>query len=110
MRDVVLLIAVLATAYSGFALLALSQARHWHEVTDAPLPSQRWLRLWGSAALVLALALALMRDGPAFGAVLWVVIASISAIAVALTLSGCPGALRPLVRILANKPGRTQTP
>jgi hypothetical protein len=110
MRDVGLLIAVLATAYLGFALLALSQARHWHEVTDAPLPSQRLLRLWGGAALALALALALLRDGPAFGTVLWVIGASISAIAVALTLSGCPRALRPLVRMLIRNSGQPQTP
>ena len=94
-----LLVSILTAAYFGFALLALTQARHWRRVSRAPPPTgirPLALRTLGGLALVLSLALCLFRDGPSFGALLWATAISIAAVAVAFTLTWCPALLRPL--------------
>lgn len=99
MSDGVLLIGTFGAAYVGFALLALSQTRHWRRVLDAPPPSfrqPRMLRALGGAAIGLSLALALLRDGPGFGALLWATVLSLVALAVAFTLAWRPKWLQPL--------------
>jgi len=104
-----LLVAVLATAYVGFALLALSQPKHWRKTVRAPLPGRRRLRLLrASGGLLIAgsLALALLRDGPSFGALLWATAISLAALGAAFTLAGCPCWLRPRARLAA--PGRAR--
>jgi len=55
----------------------------------------------GGGAVLLAgsLALALLRDGPGFGSLLWATAISIAALGVALTLAWRPGVLRPLVAV-----------
>ena len=90
MSDAWLLAASMGVAYLGFASLALSQERHWKTLTGgtAPKPLQALLlRGLGSLALGLSLALALIRDGLSFGAILWVTMLSAAAAAVALTLT-----------------------
>lgn len=87
----------------GMAWLALSQERHLDTVcagqhpspgpTPAPPTQHRW-RLRGAALLALALGLCLWQDGAAFGSLLWLMLLSASALAVALQLSFGPGALR----------------
>ena len=57
---------------------------------------RRW-RLRGAALLALALGLCLWQDGAAFGSLLWLMLLSASALAVALQLSFGPGALRGLL-------------
>jgi len=98
----------------GMAWLALSQERHRDTVcagqhpsptTPSPPTLRRW-RLRGAALLALALGLCLWQDGAAFGSLLWLMLLSASALAVALQLSFGPRALRWLLgtsRMSANR-------
>jgi len=99
MPDSLLLLALFAAAYAGFVLLALSQARHWRTVVGAAaLPRSRVLalRTIGGALIALSLLIALMRDGPSFGSLLWATAISLAALAVAFALAWRPRLLRPL--------------
>lgn len=101
MSEALLLAGVFAAGLLAFAMLALSQARHWRQVADAAPPAGgriRAMRALGAALLGLAYALALWRDGPSFGTLLWVTALSVSALAVAVSLAWRPRALRPLTR------------
>jgi hypothetical protein len=98
-----LLAGLLAASYGGFALLALSQDRHWHHLGGArrcPRPLPAFLRGLGGVLLAAALALAVIRDGGGFGSVLWATALSICAFAVVCTLTWRPHWLRPLARFL----------
>jgi hypothetical protein len=90
MREAALLFALLTSAYLGFALLALSQPRNW-AIAMRPKPFNATyvpvLRVIGSLLLALSLALALWRDGPAFGAILWAVMLAVASMFVVATLS-----------------------
>jgi hypothetical protein len=99
----VLLVAVLGATYLGFALLALSQDRHWHHLGGArhcPARTAGALRAAGYALLLASLGLSLVRDGPGFGALLWATILSVCAVAVVGTLTWQTRWLRPLARLL----------
>ena len=88
-----MLIALSLAAYAGFLLLALAQARPRQRLGLAAklAPGRRFgLRLGGALLLALALVLALMRDGPGFGGLLWGTAISLAALAVACTLSWPP--------------------
>jgi len=93
-----MLAAVFLTAWLGFALLALSQARHWRHVTGCKAPPGRVrvivYRTAASVLLTASLALALMRDGPSFGSLLWATMISLAALAVAFALAWRPKLLR----------------
>lgn len=105
MADTLLLLAASAAAYFGFALLALSQSRHWQQVLPGhgPQPPRlAALRLSGSAALAIALAPCLIRDGTGFGIVLWLLQLSVAAPALVFTLSWRPHWLQRLARRLAG--------
>lgn len=84
--------------YGGFALLALSQDQHRRAIGAQALG--RWVRkgqrIAGYFLLVLALPLALWRDGPGFGPLLWGILLSVTACAVTFTLSWRPEWLAPL--------------
>jgi len=102
MPDSLLLLALSAAAYAGFALLALSQARHWRAVVgDAALPRKQVLvlRTLGGALIALSLLLALMRDGPSFGSLLWATAISLAPLGVAFTLAWQPRWLRVFARV-----------
>jgi hypothetical protein len=93
MREALLLILALAGSCLGFACFALSMQRHWENVTrELALPARRVavLRAVGCAALAASLVLALLRDGPTFGSVLWVLVLTVGAVAVAFTLTWRP--------------------
>lgn len=93
MRETMLLAALLAAAYCGFTALAVAQPRHWTRVIGEGAPSQRqvWrLRGGGYVLLLVAFALALLRDGASFGIVLWATAISLSAMSVAFTLTWRP--------------------
>jgi len=96
MREAFLLLALFALAFSGFALLASSQKKHWQRITGRKgmPPSPRARRLFGGLFYLAALACALLRDGPSFGSILWVLTLSVSAFAVAMVLAGRPAWLR----------------
>jgi hypothetical protein len=103
MIDAVLLVGLLLASYGAFALLALSQDRHWHHLGGArrcPAPLTALLRGLGGVLLTAALALALIRDGAGFGALLWATAISVCAFAVVCTLTWRPHWLRPLARFL----------
>lgn len=94
MTEAVLLLAVFTACYLGFGLLALSQDRHWHQLLhsfgggrDCPPRLVLPLRVGGYALLLGALALALLRDGPGFGSLVWATMLSAGAIAIVATLT-----------------------
>lgn len=101
MADALLLIAVFAVPYLGFACLALSQRRHWSRALHGAPPRSvvLALRTSGGALLVAALWIALVRDGASFGALLWATGISLAALAVAFTLAWNPAVLRPLAAL-----------
>ena len=102
MPDAMLLLAVFAAAYLGFAALAISQDRHWHHLgggRHCPRRACTVLRCAGWALLFAALALALVRDGASFGSLLWATIVTISALSVVATLSWRAHWLRPMARL-----------
>lgn len=98
----------------GMACLALSQERHRDTLgigrhqppTHATLG--RW-RLQGAALLALALGLCLWQDGAAFGSLLWLMLLSAGALAVALQLSFGPNTLRCLLGGQDKPPTNTNT-
>ncbi|WP_395709833.1 DUF3325 domain-containing protein [Reyranella sp.] len=98
-----LMIALLVAVYCGFALLALSQDRHWQRA-GGPLPCPARLimpmRTLGYGLLLVALVLALMRDGAGFGSLVWATMLSVGALTVVATLTWLAHWLAPLVRIL----------
>lgn len=101
-----LLISILTAAYFGFALVALTQAQHWRRISRAPPPTgirPLALRTLGGLALVLSLALCLVRDGPSFGSLLWATAVSLTAAAVAFTLTWRPALLRPLAAMATTE-------
>lgn len=86
MRDALLLLFVFVTIYSGFALLASSQARHWKRMTIENLCSKHkvWmLRACGYGLLGVSFTLALLRGGASFGSLMWATMISLGAIALA---------------------------
>ena len=99
MADWFLLAGIVAAAYLGFALLALTQTRPWQQVDQTAPPTsirRLVLRTLGGLALLLSLVLCLVRDGPSFGSLLWATAVSLAAAAVAFTLTWRPVLLRPL--------------
>ena len=101
MREALLLMLALVSSCLGFTALALSMSRHWQDVgggAELPLERAAALRGWGGAALAASLAIALLRDGPAFGSLLGILLLCTGAFAVALTLTWKPTWLRPLTQ------------
>jgi hypothetical protein len=97
--EATLIVAVLAISYLGFALLALSQDRHWLHLCGArhcPPGIARRLRVAGYTSLAAGLWLALLRDGPGFGSLVWVTTLTVASFAVVCTLTWRPHWLRPL--------------
>lgn len=104
----ILLAAAFAASYLGWALLALTQPPHRHAAcaqADGRAFRPGPPRTIGSALLLLAASLAVLRDGPAFGALLAMLLLSAGAFAVAFTLSWQPRMLGGLAAI-----GRRRTP
>jgi hypothetical protein len=99
--DTALLAAALAASGCGFACLALAMPRHWADVAGTAPPTvtltarrSALLRIAGAAALALSFALALLRDGASFGSLLGLLVWSLGAVGVALTLTWRPHWLR----------------
>lgn len=95
-----------ALTYLAFALLAISQKRHWQSLMSfVPYPAVYVpaIRTVGYVLLAAGLALALLQEGAGFGAVLWGTTISIGAAAVAATLARRPLWLRSLaIRLLRH--------
>lgn len=105
MPEAVLTFLVATVSYLGLALLALSQHAHWRAVTGGASPCSvraRGLRVLATLKLMLALVLSWHAHGPAFGSLLWVMLVSAAAMAVAFTLSWRPRALACLAPLLGR--------
>lgn len=99
MERLVLFAALILALLVGFALLALSQDRHRRAVgITTPLSHTATLivRTLGFGLIALALPLALWREGPGFGSLLWACLLTAAAFTVTATLSWKPHWLRPL--------------
>ena len=93
-----LLLAPSLAAYAGFACFALMNPEHWAQAgyeARGHATARVWLRPTGGLLLVLAWLACVWRDGPSFGSLLWCLLASAAALAVALTLTWRPSTLRP---------------
>lgn len=101
MPDAALLLACWLASYLGFALLALSQPRHWRSAGGAAGPTGARAvayRIAACAALIASFAAAVLRDGAGFGAVLWVTSLSLGGVCLVATLSQRARSLRALTR------------
>ncbi|XLZ69769.1 DUF3325 domain-containing protein [Massilia sp. SR12] len=101
------LFAAVLASYLGFACLALAMPDHWLQVAgeDRQGHGRSGLRPAGCAMLVLAFVLCLLRDGPSFGSLLWVMMMGAAALAVALTLTWSPRLLLPLAMLWGHAAG-----
>jgi len=102
MRDALLPVLVAASAYLGFALLALSQRRHWQRLASGGPPAAP-LRVTGYGLLAASLGLAILGDGPGFGTLLWTMMLSLGAVGLVGTLTWRPDWLRPLARAIRGR-------
>lgn len=90
-------------AVLGFAVLALSQDRHLARVhkTNRPLlRASLAQRAMGLAMLTSSLPACIAAQGAGFGSLLWVVLMTAAALAVAFTLTWRPQWLRPLAALI----------
>lgn len=98
MSDALLTLAATLSALSACVWLALSHETHWQQVhgEGAALPpvGRRRLRVLSSVACLVSLALTLSADHPSMASLVWVMLLSGSAIAVAFTLTWFPRQLR----------------
>lgn len=103
MSNVLSFLILILVLLLGFALLALSQDRNWRLVGTAP-PLSRvakiTLRMAGYAQLVLGLSLALWRDGPGFGSLMWGTLISLAACAITMILSWRAHWMTPLASVI----------
>lgn len=78
-----LLLAAIVIGTSGFGALALSQDTHWKTVRRWPASRPpRWLRTAGWALVGISAVPLLLRDGMAFGLLLWIGALSMSAVCI----------------------------
>ncbi|MGN6830900.1 DUF3325 domain-containing protein [Paucibacter sp. M5-1] len=83
---------------AAFALLALSQDRHWEAVAERPGPTpvrRGWHRGIASTCITATLPLCWFTAGGGMGTLLWSFLCFAAAFAVSLTLTWRPGALLP---------------
>lgn len=103
MSNILSFVALVLVLHFGFALLALSQDRNWRLVVAAP-PLSRvakiTLRIAGYTLLAFGLSLALWRDGPGFGSLMWGTLISLAACAVTMILSWRAHWMTPLVSVI----------
>lgn len=90
MTGVLLFCLAVMTSFAGFALFAASQRQHRAAIARA-LPiiafSPRWQRWAGASLLAGSMAIAMLRDGPAFGFVIWALTVPVTAFLVAALLA-----------------------
>ena len=105
MRDAFFLFVAFAVTYLAFACFALAQRQHWQAVTnaaDCSRSGKRALKIFGGVGLAAALAIILWREGPNYGALLWVTQLPAAAFCVVATLSVKPRLLKPLAAMPAR--------
>lgn len=99
MREVLLMLTACLLVLLGFALLALGQERHADRVSESNRPlahTSQSQRAIAFGAIALGLPCCMASQGGGFGSLLWVVLMSAAAMAVAFTLTWRPHWLRPL--------------
>lgn len=109
MLDTALTIGAALVSYLGFVLLALTQERHWRAVCVVARQHIRptWPIVTGLTLQLLTLVMVLFAQGPSFGSLLWAVMISAAAMAVAFTLAWHPRWLRPIAQLLRDRTART---
>ncbi len=97
MHEVLFLLAGFASAWLGFALLALSQERHFERVykSNWPAAHKPWAqRATAFIAIGVSLVCCITSQGASFGSLLWVLATTAAALAVAFMLTWRPHWLR----------------
>jgi hypothetical protein len=90
------LIAALLTAVVGMGWIALSYESHWQQVFPNGVfkPEQVRLKAAGWGSLLVSGGCCLAADHPSMAVLVWVMLLTLSAVAVAMLLSRQPGLLR----------------
>lgn len=99
MRDALMLLAATLAAVAGMGWLALAKDGHWRQACgNAPRPPRQSMRLrcLGALALGVSLGCCLAADPAPIAALVWVMLATAAALAVAFTLTWRPRWLRVL--------------
>lgn len=96
MTEAMWLIAALLTAVVGMGWLALSYESHWQQVfpKSASKPQLLRLKAAGWSFLVISGMCCLAADHPSMAVLVWVMLLTVSAVAVAMLLSRQPDLLR----------------
>jgi hypothetical protein len=84
-------------ALVAFVWLALAMQEHWQQVHGGAEPSsgtQTMLRVLGIFGIIASGVLCFVADRPSMAALNWVMLMTLSAVSVALTLAWKPGLLR----------------
>jgi hypothetical protein len=100
MGESALLFTALLSCTAGMAWLALSMKPHWQQVRGQQFlaPSaQRTLRLLGATAVSVSLLLCMSADHPSMAVLVWVLLATASALAVTFVFTWRPRLLYPLI-------------
>ena len=90
MHDALTLLIALAVCAAGMGWFALSMETHWQQVrgrTPLSFAMSRLLRVLGTVALAVSLALCLKVDSASIAVLVWVMAVAGAALAVAFTLS-----------------------
>lgn len=89
-------------AFLGVATIAMSNQASSRIVTGLAVPTKRRHRstLWGSAALLLSLAVTIAGDGPGLGLLLGPLLIASATAAVIVLLMTSPKHLRPIAQLL----------
>lgn len=85
--------AAVACGFVGMAFIALALPAHWEQVrgrSAAPAGTVKTLRALGSFALLLSLVACLKADHASMASLVWLMLLTASALAVAFTLSWRP--------------------
>jgi hypothetical protein len=96
MPEALLLLLALGAGATGMAWLALAKLPHWRQVTGQPAQradTRRRLRVAGSAALAVSLALCLAADHVSMSFLVWIMIIAAGALSVAFALAYKPRTL-----------------
>lgn len=93
MKDSLLLLAAFGSSLGGFTALSLAMDRHyedWAGRGQNPGRWRGWLRLGGTAGVLLSLAASIARQGGSVGWVLWAGVLTTGALALVLVLTYAP--------------------
>jgi hypothetical protein len=99
---IALLVLAALSAFSGCAMLALSQERHWQAVSGATCGPPARVRRSGWLLITISLIMCIWRDGGSFAALLWPLMLMLGALATAATLTWQPAVLRFLTRLFQS--------